>query len=345
MRHTSIYSVTMMIIAWLGFSAIAMGQVPSISGTIFKDLNLNTLAESGEELSGVSVALYADDGDGIFDLNTDVVAATMVSGTSGGYNFGGLNAATDYFVYHAAQNVGGVNLNSAVTSLLAPTTFTMSIDAFDDQQIVQGNPINAIGSSNLTSSSVIGGQRDLHVQYLSGAAEAVLHANPFGLTDVLQFDQSAGVHAIATVTYDGVDSDMSTTPTVGGLGLDLSDSEAFEFAAGIDAAGAGEMLTLRIFSGGNVSTATVAIPVTNGLATTSQIVAFSQFTGSASFSNVDAIQLELGGVAPSIDAQIGPISLISGTTADLLVVPEPSAGLMGVISFLGLMFSRRRRQQ
>ncbi len=333
-------------VVWLGLSAVAMGQVPSVSGTFYRDLNLNNIAETGEELSGVSLSLFADDGDGLFDANTDIAAGSVVSGVGGTYNFGGLDPTLNYFVYQSAQNVGGTNLVGSVSGLLNPTTFTMTIDAFDDQQIVQGNPINATGTSNLTTPSVIGGQRDLYVNYLGGPAEAVLHANPFGLDEVLQFDQSAGVQAVAVVTWDGLDNDMSTSPAVGGLGgLDLSDSEAFSFLAGIDLAGAGESLTLRIFSGTDVSTASVPIPVTDGLATTLQIVEFSQFSGTASFSDVDAIQLELGGVAPSIDAQIGPISLISGTTNNFLVAPEPSAGLMGAMSFLGLLASLRRRRQ
>jgi len=346
MRNTNLYSVATLIVAWLGASSLAIGQVPSINGTIYHDLNWNNATDSGEEISGVSLTLYADDGDGLFDSNTDAVAGSMVSGAGGAYSFGGLNAANNYFVYQSAQSVGSVILDSSVSNLLDPTTLTMMIDAFDDQQVVQGNPVNTIGASNLTSSSVIGGQRDLMVEYLAGGAEAVLHANPYGLTDVLQFDQSAGVQAIATVTWDGVDNDMSSTPAANGLGgMDLSGSEAFAFNTGIDAAGAGEMLTLRIFSGTDVSTATVEIPVTNGLATSYQIVDFSEFSGAASFSNVDAFQIEVGGAAPSLDFQLGPITLISGTTQDLLVVPEPSAGLMGVISFLGLMVSRRRRQR
>ena len=134
-----------------------------------------------------------------------------------------------------------------------------------------------------------------------------------GLSNVLQFDQSAGSIGVATVTWDGVDSDDSNIPAVGGLGgLDLmaDGGAAFSFLAGIDEAGAGETITLRVFSGDDMSTATANLPVTDGTALSELFVAFSEFTGSADFSSVDAIQAEFGGNLPSIDAQIGPIYVV-----------------------------------
>ena len=141
---------------------------------------------------------------------------------------------------------------------------------------------------------------------------------------------------------------MSTTPANGLGGIDLTEhgGAAFSFLAGIDEAGAGDVLTLRIFSGGDMSTATVLMPVTNGTATTHVMMPFSSFTGAATFALVDAIQAELGGNNTSIDAQLGPINIVGGTTASFAVVPipEPSTGLMAAISMLLLINTRRKRR-
>lgn len=331
----------MILAVWLGTHTMVNAQIPSVRGTILFD---------GSVLGGVSLNLYADDGDLSFDMSTDTMMGTMMSGTNGAYGFAGLDPTKNYFVVQAAQTVGTLNLQSSVSDLLNPLVDTMLIDAFEQQQRVQGNPIVAVGVTNLSSASgtIIGGQRDLHVEYLWGPAEITLHANPWGLSQVLEFDQSAGTMGVATVTWDGVDNDMSTTPASNGLGgMDLTahGGAAFSFLAGIDKAGAGDVVTLRIFSGDEVSTAAVELPVTNGTAKVPLLVPFSSFSGGASFDHVDAIQAEIGGNNLSIDAQLGKINVVGGATADfhVVAVPEPSAQLLASLSLLGLTAFRRRR--
>ena len=64
---------------------------------------------------------------------------------------------------------------------------TLMIDAFDDQQVVQGDPINPVNSSNLTTNNVpsLAVNETYLFNILSGPAEAILHAHPFGLNEVL----------------------------------------------------------------------------------------------------------------------------------------------------------------
>lgn len=329
-------------------TTFSLGAMPDVQGTVYYDADFNGHMNVGEGLAGVSVNLYEDDGDNIFNPSLDAMLTTSITDPTGQYSFAGLSQAAGYFVHQTAQSVSGMNINDSVTQLLINSQHKRTIDEFSDQQRVEANPRRVQHTTNLTSSGVIGGQRDLHVQYHSGPAEAVLYANPYGMANVLDFSQSAGVRAIATVTWDGIDNDMSTTPAVGGLGgLDLTadGAEAFAFSMGIDAAGEGDELVLKIFSGSDVSMATIAIPRTNGTATIPQFVSFNQFIGAADLTSVDAIQLQLAGDRPSIDAQIGPISTVGPVQGNISVsTPEPSAMLMSMFAVLWVFGAARKRR-
>lgn len=329
----------------------AQAAFPSVTGTVYLDTDSSGALSPGEAVQGVPVQLYVDNGDGVFDASLDsMVDSTFTSG-DGVYAFAGLDVHTGYFIQQAEYDAGAIVIPASISGMLVPGSFNRLIDDFADQQVTDANPIYPIGQQNLTSPTVIGGQRDLHLQYLSGPAESTLRANPYGLNHVLEFSQSAGVISIATVTWDGIDADMSTTPSLAGLGglggLDLTadGSDAFGFQLGIDAAGAGEQLLIRIYTGPEVSTAVVDLAVTDGTAKVFQLVPFSTFVGEASFANVDAIQFQFGGTKPSIDAQIGPIGLVGPAIHNIAVgVPEPSSLCLGLVAIGWVAAHRRRRR-
>jgi len=329
-------------------SQVAHSQLPSIHGFVFQDNNTDGLVDQGEGLVGASLNLYADDGDGLFNPTVDTLVTSNITDANGHYYFGGLGMSGDYFVEQTAQTVGGVSLFNSVSGLITAGNFNTIIDDFASQQEVTGNPVVAIAATNLTSSSVIGGQRDLHIQYVSGPAESTLYANPYGLKDVLELNQSAAVISVATVTWDGIDGDTSTTPQAGGLGgIDLTaggQNEAFAFELGVDAAGAGETLKLHVTSGSDVATATVVLPVTNGTATTNQVIPFSNFVGIADWTAIDSIQLEVGGNQPSIDLQLDTIGLIGGVVQNF-PVPEPNSTLIALFGFTWFLGSKRRNRR
>jgi len=327
---------------------VAQAAFPSLTGTVYKDVDLSGSMTLGEGIQGVTVQLFADDGDGGFDAAADEMVTTDITDLEGAYQFSGLGIGS-FFVRQQEQTANGLNLPSSLSGLLTPNLFKIMIDDFSDQQVNVANPIGQIDSSNLVSSSVLGKQRDLHIEYISGSAETTFRSNPFGLNKVLEFDQAANVISVATVTWDGVDGDMSTIPAVGGLGgidMTLAGNQAFAFHLGIDAAGAGETLVFRVYDGSEVSTATVHLPVTNGTASVFHVVPFDSFVGGASFDSVDAIQLQLGGVMPSVDAQVGPIGLIGPAVHDIAVpIPEPSAILLGLFAGVWVVGTRRNRRR
>ena len=342
-------------------TATTNAQVPTISGTIFFDSDTSGGLTAGEELVGVTVDLFEDDGDGIFDASVDTLITSEMTDANGLYNFDSLSLTSNYFVSQDSQTVGDLSLAPSASSLLNVADMKMMIDDFADQQRVEDSPaINGnpqFNALNLATSGAIGGQRDLRIDKIGGFAESVLYSNPHGMRDVLELNQSAGVTSIATVTWDGIDGDHSTTPVLGLGGIDLTmggEAEAFAFNIGVDAAGAGENLILRIFSGSEMSEAISELPVTDGTAMTMEIISFEDFVGDADFTSVDAIQLELGGLKPSIDAQLGAIGLVGDLAFDISavdanqsgqVIPEPSSILMGLFAMLWFAFTRKKRNQ
>ena len=344
MRKITLFLVSLLLSTPYSIQAMT----PRIQGTAFRDANDDGWLNTGEELPGVSISLYEDDGDGLFGSGDSLVGGST-SGWNGRYQFNGLNPNKGYFVQQPLQAVDGVTFSESVSPLFHPGEPAIVIDEFNTTQSVMVTPIATTDQSTMASSHVLGGERDLYLEFASGAADARLRSNPFGLTSVLEFDECAGVVATTTVTWDGLDADASPVPAMGLHGIDLTSggvNSGLAFNMGVDSAGAGEELRIRIYQGdaSRFSEASVPIPVTNGLATTNVELPFSAFVGVVSPTNIDALQLILGGSHPSIDAQIDRIGVFGPVVANFKVspVPEPVAGLALAWGAALLMVTRRR---
>ncbi|HQK88200.1 MAG TPA: SdrD B-like domain-containing protein, partial [Acidobacteriota bacterium] len=77
------------------------------AGTLWEDLNQNGMQDAGENgLAGVTITIWLDDGDGIFEPGTDdVLFSTVTTDASGAYSFTGLSDEM-YFIQPTDQ--GGV---------------------------------------------------------------------------------------------------------------------------------------------------------------------------------------------------------------------------------------------
>ena len=215
--------------------------------------------------------------------------------------------------------MGSTSLPLQVSPLIRPGSVNLVIDQFQTSQTVEASPPPPSSQSNTLAfpneNEVIGAERDLFVELTSGASEVRLRVNPFGLLPVLQFDATSGVQGRSIVTWDGTDGDGNPVPTMGLGGRDLTEAGqnvGFAMNLGIDPSGAGEQITILLYQGNssNVSTATAAIPVTDGTATGFLFVPFSSFVGPVSPSNVDAIQLQVGNGVASADGQIDVIGVV-----------------------------------
>lgn len=103
----------------------------SIGDYVWLDLNANGLQDepAGSGLNGVTVYLYLDDGDGIFDPLLDQLVATQVTSDDGGYLFDMLHAG-DYWVDVDETTVpAGLSLTTGTDPL--PVTVNYG-DAFLD---------------------------------------------------------------------------------------------------------------------------------------------------------------------------------------------------------------------
>lgn len=301
----------------------AAGVLPSITGVVFSDINADDMMNAGEEVSGAVVRLYQDDGDGIFEPGTDdiQVGADAVTDANGEYCFNNLDQVENYFVQQLAQLVGDVSLAEQVSPLIDIEP-QLIIDSFQTTQSTSAlpPPISSDESSLVLGATgeVIGGERDLAVGLLAGTSEVQLRVNPFGLSEVLLFDSSAGTTGTREVTWDGIDNDGENL-ALGLGGLDLTQGgelQGLTMLAGVDANGANARFRIYQGSTANFSEVTVPIPVTGGAATSWLFIPFDDFVGGVEASNVDAIQLIIDTGNDSVDGQMDTIGVLGPEVAN-----------------------------
>ena len=314
---------------------------PMIKGTIFSDTNSNSQIDPGEESPGVTVNLFMDDGDGIYDPG-DQMTGTTETGADGTYQFDGLMLGQNYFVERSLLN-GSAIIPFERSGLIRASEPSMIIDSFETRQEVSADPAGPVSTSAMTTpmSEVIGGERDLYVKLVGGFGDVQLRVNAFG-PDVLQYDTESRVSGIAITTWDGFDASASPTPRMGLNGLDLTadgTNDTVILRLGVDAAGDGDNAVLRLFQGdpSNISEIAIPLPITDGGASEYVAVGLEEFAGGVDPSDVDAIQLVLGNGNASIDAQIDFVGVL-GPKIQNFVVPEPATGsIIAMAMMLGFI--------
>ena len=93
----------------------------TITGTAYEDTNTNGVYDLGEELAGITVELYEDNGDGSFDTSDTLVLTETTTGSNGVYTFSNLDSDKGYFLVRPGQVLGNVSYTSSVGSLLKPS--------------------------------------------------------------------------------------------------------------------------------------------------------------------------------------------------------------------------------
>ena|GEM_PF-1846826 len=295
-----------------------LGLDPAITGIVFEDLDGNGQPAAAERVEGATVQLFQDDGDGLLAPGAgDVLIDTTVTDAGGVYCFESLSASAGYFVRQPAQTVGTFVLPTRVSGLLQPGQPVRNIDEFETQQSAvagPGAPDN--DGTQLTfpdESEVIGRQRDLFTQLTSGVGEVRLQVNPFGTENVLQFDITAGVSGVMSVTWDGIDNVAGNPPALNLGGRDLTQggrNYGLLLMLGVDQPGTD--LRLDLFQGNTTtpSTVVVTIPVTGGSATGELIVPFGDFVGPVSAANVDAIRMSIESGNAAINGRIDLVGIL-----------------------------------
>ena len=314
----------------------AAAILPAIQGTV------SQLGSGG--VSGVTLNLYEDDGDGIFNAGDTMVGSAAVSAGDGSYMFEGLNGTASYFVERPAQTVGSIFHSAQVSSLITPGAPNLIIDNFDNNQGVTADTYTSTLSDPLAV--VLGVERDMYVRLVSGVGQVGLRSNAFGVA-VLQYDTTSGVVGHGIITWDGVDMSASPTPSLGLGNLDLTQgglNEGIVFNLGIDATGAGDQLHFRIFGddASVYSEGIVTIPITDGTASGTAYLPFSSLVGPVTPDSVNAIQLIMGDGAKSVDAQFDQIGALGPKTQNFELIPEPASLTLALSALLGLLGLRRK---
>lgn len=325
--------------------------VPGIGGKVYFDQDLNGTSSPDEALSGVSLNLYTDsNGNGVFEPGVDTMSGSTVSDGYGFYSFNGLNFADRYFVERPSQTSGSLSIPEAISGQLVPYATAVLVDDFQSNQVTKANPTTKKVTSTLfdPTTNVLGKERDLYLELLSGIGDVELRSKAFNESDcVLQYDNTSGVVGRAVVTWDGKDMSANPIPSLGLGNIDLTlggQATGFLMKLGIDAAGAGDQLRIRLFKDSKTefSELSVAFPVTGGAANEWAYIPFTDMVGGVSPGAVNAIQMLLGEKAKSVDAQVGRLETVGPTTQDFAVVPEPSSLVLALAGWLGLLGWRRR---
>jgi uncharacterized repeat protein (TIGR01451 family) len=316
-----------------------------ISGTSFVDLTGNGLTGDDTRVGGATVQLFRDsNANGTFESGTDVLLGTATTNvTTGVYSFASTNAggtlaantltAGNYFVKQlpiASFNPPTTPTLVTVSSGARNGTPVQVIDPFSGgAQSLTADSVTPVANDSAADASIVGGERDIRLNYSSGIQAVQLDIIPSIST--LSFSSNLQVLGNALLQYDGVDGSSTLNATgLGGITLNGTDSRAgIQLSTRGD--NAGGTAVVRVYSNAtDFSTATVNIP---GQTTPDAIfVPFSSFTtaggAGANFNSVGAIEVLINGVVElqatvTVVQSLRPTTITSNlqnTTASIQVV-------------------------
>ncbi len=304
-------------------------DLAAINGRVFDDFTGNGF-DLGEEVSGASLQLFLDDGDGVFEPGTgDTSVGSTTTDANGNYDFGGLTVG-NYFVLQPTQNVAGTQLQQSVSPLITINAsdvqgqISTSIDTFDTgtQQVNDISNDGTAVTSVLQTVDAIGGERDLAVNLTSTDANSEIELSVNLTPGALSFDSQRQGDGVFSVSWDGIDGDANNINDAG-LNVDLSNggsAQGLSLQIGSDAGG---NATIRLYTDdGNpgtanrFSSATIPIPDTGGGVGTAEFIPFSSFIasgGGVDLTNVGAIELVIDGPA-NTDGRAELVGALEPTT-------------------------------
>ena len=271
-----------------------------IAGKVFHDIANNGFDASDPVHEGVTVELFRDGGDGVFG-GDDTSLGTQISNSTGDYAFIDLAEGTYYVEIDPPAGFILPDIASPTVVTITPEqaagTRGLVIDDLSDPdagQTVAADSNNPIASSAVDA-NVLGGERDIAVEWLNGPARVSFSSND--IPGLFVFDANFGTLGNGSWSYDGDDNDALTIDPTGLGGVDIT-NDGLDLGI-IFRIGADNLvdLTFNIFTDAdNASTITVGVPDTGGSALEDVYIPFSDFTtlpgatGPADFTNVGALE-------------------------------------------------------
>ncbi|XZE51711.1 beta strand repeat-containing protein [Planctomycetaceae bacterium SH139] len=326
------------------------GDFAAISGNVFTDLQDNGLDAGDPAVAGVTVSLYRDGGDNVFNFgqvgSDDALTAADITDADGNYEFTGLNAGT-YFVQQTAavgrlQRAADALVQVVIDEALASgdsSTGQVVIDTFDGarQQVADPNVVGppAINTTDSAAApEALGGERDLRAVRTSGTGSVAIDINGVE-TDLVVITASPSGEGTANFQWDGADGDATNLDPVGlraggaaGVDLTVAGAEGILVQARSDQAGDQVVITVHT-DATNFSTVTLNIPDLSalpGLTTEAFTIPFDDFStgggaaGPADFTNVGAISAE---VSLSNNSQV-LFNVVGAVTPSVTTINFPS---------------------
>jgi len=320
-------------------SLLSATVLPAIGGVVYQDMGGGALTPADPRVANVTINLFRDGGNGVFDGKTyggdDTLVGTATSDANGKYSFANLTAGT-YFVQELGVPGLAVPAGTGVQKVVVSSTDLqgmsgVTIDSFASTlQYVSGSLHGGkTGASSMATPDAIGNHRNLYVQLTTSGGGVSLGAN-CDWPGLLDFGANAASNGVFWVNWDGNNSNAAVlNPT--GLGqIDITSQGA---ATGITLTDGADhdngYLMLKVYSdASDWSWATVPLQnTTDGSLGASTFVAFSSFSvgggAGADFTKVGAIQLGINGVNAA-DGEVGPIQTVGPMvkTVNLANVPQ-----------------------
>lgn len=229
---------------------------------------------------------------------------------------------------------------SVLLVVLPSTSEALIIDHFNVNQILTLSAPGSISSSVL-GGAILGGERDISLNLISGIGGVSIDSNISGLS-ILDQSGNSTVKAKSTITWDGIDGSSALDP-IGLGGADLTESGASSgLGLGVVFDDLPAKLELSVYTNaGNWSKATLNLPGLI-LSPTNYIISFASFvtqagTG-ADFSNVGAVSMLIDAtIAPGTDLQIDFLNTVN-------LVPEPGTMMLIGIGLIGVYGVSRKKK-
>ena len=252
------------------------------------------------------VNVYADDGDGFFNIDVDAQVKSVLANADGSFEVSDLDASLEYFLSNDGR----------MTGLTGIGDIKRLIDSFEITQTVVSNPVSGARSNMVEGPDdlIIGGYREIIMEVLEGQAEGKGRVNPFSRNSNYQIDFTAGAVGRAMVKWHGGSAD--------GLDIDFTDGgdlTGITLGLAVDRAGEGQEMQLAVYSPDGMSIASLEFPYVPDVDADAQkrFIAFSDFVGDADLTNVSAFEMLVDDTKPSLDAQVSVIGSDGANASDL----------------------------
>lgn len=220
----------------------------------------------------------------------------------------------------------------ALAVAFASPSHALIIDQFNGAQSLIANSGAPSTSGSNATAIILGGERDLQVNWISGD----LNARAIVAGGHIAYASDPGVIGSMTVWWDGVDGSSAVNPA--GFGATDLTELGFNTAFGLD--------VISADLGGGVVTITACATLASCFSVATALpagpgsfdVAFSSFVGApvGFFTGITHIQLDLTHTAEAYDAEFD-LFLARGR------VPEPATLALFGLGLAGLGLARRRK--